>query len=99
MKKKPDTVELVSRHVDMEGYSFLFPKGSKVFIQKKVTDGESGDIVYHGTYFGPRHCVEMQFHGDSGVHTSFVPNQYDAKGVLIHRPSAYCVKINPSQLA
>lgn len=98
-KQQPIEVTLIGRYVDMIGYSYLFPKGEKVFIQKKVVDHKNGVSVYQGHFFNSRNqtCVDMQFDGVTGIHNHFVANEYDEKGAIIHRPSAYCVKIDVDQ--
>lgn len=59
-KNKQETL-LIFKWTTLSGYSFMFPAGSKVFVQKSVIDTESGEGTYHGLVFRNKQCTEVQF--------------------------------------
>ncbi len=95
-KKLPIEVVLIQKSIPIIGYSFMFPKGSKAFIQKKVIDPNENKIVYHGNFFNGRHktCVEVSFDAISGEHINYNPPAYDSKGNLIPSQNAYAIKLD-----
>lgn len=60
-KKLPVDVHLIGKNLSMVGHSFMFPKGSKVHIQKRVDDHNTQKSVYQGIHFGNGSVVEVQF--------------------------------------
>lgn len=95
-KKLPIEVEIIQKAIPIIGHSFMFPKGSKVFIQKKVIDPNENKSVYQGTFYNDNHgtCVEVSFDGVSGEHSNYNPPEYDSKGHLIASQHAYTVKLD-----
>lgn len=98
MNQKVEVI-MIEKEVDLIGYSYMFPKGSKVYIQKKVIDHKENKSTYQGIFLNKNSntSTEMQFDSVSGVHLLFKPNEYDSKGVIKERPSSYCVKIDVNQ--
>jgi len=58
-KNKVETL-LIFQWANLAGYSFMFPAGTKVLVQKSTTD-ETGDGVYHGLVFRDKQVTEVQF--------------------------------------
>jgi hypothetical protein len=60
-KQQPIQVHIIGKNLSMVGHSFMFPKGSKVHIQKRVDDLKSKKSVYQGVHFSTGSVVEVQF--------------------------------------
>lgn len=99
-KKLPIETILIFKHVNLIGYSYMFPKGEKVYIQKKVSDPNDGTSVFQGIFFNKMHrtCVEVSFDGVTGLNLKSFKNEFNAKGTIIERPSAYNVSLDLSEL-
>lgn len=61
MSKNKVETQLIFKWANLSGYSFMFPAGSKAFIQKVIIDTESGDGTYHGLVFRDKQVTEVQF--------------------------------------
>ena len=83
-KKQPE-VHLIGKTFNMIGHSFMFPKGSKVYIQKRVDDLESEKSVYQGVHFNNGSGVEVQFDAKTLRHMHYEdkPNQGSYRVTLV----------------
>ena len=70
-KQQPIQVHIIGKNLSMEGHSFMFPKGSKVHIQKRVDDLKSKKSVYQGVHFSNSSVVEVQFDAKTLRHIHF----------------------------
>jgi hypothetical protein len=97
-KKLPIEVEMVQKLIPTIGHTFMFPEGSKVFIQKKVIDPNENKSVYQGTFYHPKHktSVDVSFDAVSGEHSDYSNPVYDSKGLRIADQYAYNIKIDLS---
>lgn len=95
-KKLPVETTLIFKNVDIIGFSYMFPKGEKVLIQKKVSDPNDGTAVFQGIFFNKLHgtCVEVDFDGKTGLNLKSHPNEFNEKGTILDRPSAYNISID-----
>lgn len=60
MSKEKIETKLIFKWATLSGYSFMFPKGSRAFIQKAVI-GENGNGQYYGLVFRPGQVIDVQF--------------------------------------
>lgn len=95
-KKIPVETTLIFKSVDIIGCSYMFAKGEKVLIQKKVFDPNDGKSVFQGIFFNKLHrtCVELDFDGETGLNLKSYPNEFNEKGTILERPSAYNISID-----
>jgi len=70
-KQQPIQVHLIGKNLSMEGHSFMFPKGTKVHIQKRVDDLKSKKSVYQGVYFSKTAVFDVQFDAKTLRHIHF----------------------------
>ncbi len=73
-KGAPVQVHLISQKASLVGHSFMFPKGSEVFIQKRVDDLKNKKSVYQGLHFKGNTVVEVQFDASTLKHTHYHEN-------------------------
>lgn len=60
MKRPAEETQLIFKWATLTGYSFMFPKGSRAFIQKAVV-AQDGTGSYYGIVFRDKQAVEVQF--------------------------------------
>lgn len=99
-KKLPVETTLIFKNVDIIGFSYMFPKGEQVLIQKKVFDPNDEKLVFQGIFFNKLHrtSVEVDFDGVTGLNLKSHPNEFNEKGTILERPSAYNISIDVTNL-
>lgn len=60
MSKNKEETQLIFKWATLSGYSFMFPKGTRAFIQKSVVS-QDGTGQYYGLVFRNRQVTEVQF--------------------------------------
>lgn len=77
-KQQPIQVHMVGKDLGMNGHSFMFPKGSKVHIQKRVDDLKAKKSVYQGVHFNNGSVVEVQFDAKTLRHMHYEDKPHQA---------------------
>lgn len=99
-KKLPIEIVMIQKKVPTIGYSFMFPKGSEAFIQRKIINPNENTIVYQGTFFNKGHLTstEVSFDGVTGKHLNYESPSYDTNGKKVPIQSAYSIKLDISAI-
>lgn len=63
MSKSKIETSVVAKWAQLNGHSFMFPKGTKVFIQRHIVDTSNNTEAYQGMVFGQNTVIEVTFSG------------------------------------